>query len=112
MNRIPFLITLNLLLCFSAIQPLFSQSCYGISRSKDKEKGWETYYGAVNSSNWYVSAARQFYRKDSIPPNFYLLVYNVWKKKVDINRLFTFGKMRVHLEDNSILHLDSVRYDN
>jgi len=110
MNRITFLLTLNL--CCSAIQPLFSQSCYEISRSKDKETGRETYYGEVGSRHWYVSAGRQFYRKDSIPPNFYLLVYNVWKKKVKINKLFNFGKMRIHLEDNSILHLDSVRYDN
>jgi len=111
MNRITFNLIVTLLCC-SATQPLFSQDCFGVSRSKDKEKGWETYYGAVNSNDWYVSAARQFYRKDSIPPNFYLLVYNTWKKKLGKNRLFNFGKMRIHLEDNSMLQIDSVQYEN
>jgi hypothetical protein len=111
MNRITLIIALNLSV-FLATQPLFSQGCYEISRTKDKEIGWETYHGAVKSYGWHVSAARQFYRKDAIPSNYYLLLYNPRLRIINKNKIFTFGKMRIHLEDNSILHLDSVRYEN
>jgi len=105
----------GLLITFVILTSLtYGQNCFGISGTKDKEKGTETLGGVTNTRDYYSLLIQKIINyRDTTEPHKYRMFYNVASKhQFTDNMLNTLGTIELKLTNDSIIVIDSVEYQN
>ena len=107
--------TALLILSITLTSLTYGQNCHCISGGiRDKEKGIETVGGVTNTRDYYGLLIQKIMNyKDTTEPYKYRILYNVASRDQFSNSMLnTLGTVELRLTNDSLITIDSVKYQN